>query len=50
MNPPFNAATAVSLGIGGRDDFAVAVPRDFDDDDSGPASFNAGGRFVFPVA
>ena len=48
MNPPFNAATAVSLGIDGRADFHWIELRDFDDE--GPTSFNAGGRFDLPVA
>jgi hypothetical protein len=48
MNPPFNAATAVSFGIGGRDDLTATLLRALDDD--GPTSFKAGGRFDLPVA
>jgi hypothetical protein len=46
MNPPFSAAIAVSLGIGGRADFAAILFGDLED---GPVSFKAGGRSVLPV-
>jgi len=48
MNPPLNAARAVSFGTFGRFPF-IAVPT-LGFDVAGPASLRAGGKSLFPVA
>src|SRR5579871_5814253 len=48
MNPPLNAATAVSFGIFGRPDLTAVLT--FVLDVVGPVSFKAGGRSDLPVA